>query len=122
VQGCVLLVDSDRSVVGTFTRAIRSARMEVFPILTGHEALTLAQRVRFDLLLLHLRLDDMPALDVIRTLRRLGIETPFIAIGARPTDPIAIDALALGADRVLAEPLRLAELREAVVHASVASR
>jgi DNA-binding response OmpR family regulator len=122
VQGCVLLVDSDRSVVGTFTRAIRSARMEVVSILTGQEALTLAPRVRFDLLLLHLTLDDMPPLDVVRALRRHGIETPFIAIGARPTDPIAIEALALGAARVLAEPLRLAELREAVVRASVASR
>jgi DNA-binding response OmpR family regulator len=93
--------------------------MEVVSALTGQEALalTLAQRVRFDLLLLHLQLDDMPALDVIRALRRQGIEMPFIAIGARPTDPLALDALALDADRVLAAPLRLAELRDAVVHA-----
>jgi DNA-binding response OmpR family regulator len=118
VRGCVLLVDSDRSIVVTYTRAIRSARMEVVSILTGQEALTLAHRVQFDLLLLHLKLDDIPTVDLVRALRQQGIETPFIAIGACLTDPLAREMLALGADRVLAEPLRLAELREAAVRAT----
>lgn len=118
IRGCVLLVDSDRCIVEAFSRTLRSARVEVVPTLRGRSALALSRRIRFDLILLNLRLEDMSALDVLRGLRGQGMEAPVIAIGAPAAHPLAIEAVALGADRVLEEPVRLAELRDVVVRAT----
>ena len=83
--------------------------------LGGREALAVARRVRFRLLLLHLELPDMHGLDVVRALRGTGFHTPFMAVTGCATVPA--EAEALGALRVFAEPFDVRELSAAVARA-----
>jgi CheY-like chemotaxis protein len=112
---CILLVEPVRPVSEMFTRAIRSFGFEVVSARTGREALAVANRVRFNLLLLHGQLRDIPGLDVVRTLRDRGVDVPFIVMTVRDSDTIAAEAITLGATHVLAEPIGLTQLRTAIM-------
>jgi CheY-like chemotaxis protein len=112
----VLLIDDD-AVVEVLARTIRSLHLEVVSASEGRLALAIANRVRFNLLLLHVPLRDTPGLELIRTLHRQGCRIPFIVLAANPTAPLAHEARALGALDVLEEPIHLEELGAAVAHA-----
>ena len=111
---CVLTVDHDRSFTKALAGAIRSLGLDVVSAETGTEALALARRVRFDLLLLHVELRDIPGLDLVRRLGAQGFKTPFILMADRATEPVAAEATALGVIAILEEPIRWDTLRVAV--------
>jgi FixJ family two-component response regulator len=115
---CVLTVDHDRTFTKALAGAIRSLGLDVVSAGTGTEALALARRVRFDLLLLHVELRDIPGLDLVRCLRDQGFRTPFILMADRATEPVAAEATALGAVAILEEPIRWDSLRDAVERAA----
>jgi CheY-like chemotaxis protein len=116
-QGCVLLVDGDRAFVEMLADAVGTFGLDVVCALGGREALALAHRVRFDVLLLDLDLWDVPALDVVRGLRDQGFHVPFIVLTRHAAGPVVAEATALGALAVLEEPIRLDALRAAVARA-----
>jgi CheY-like chemotaxis protein len=117
LRGCILIVDHARAVSEMLSRAIRSFGCEVASALTAREALAVASRVRFDLLLLHGKLRDAAGLELIRALRGQGFDAPFILMTGQATDPVAVEARALGALHVLAEPICLTQLRAAIARA-----
>lgn len=91
----------------------------------GEEALTLALQLRPDVILLDI---EMPRLDGLGFLReaRLRIASPVIVVSslARLGNPVAGDALALGARDILPKPsgmlsLDLAETRGAALLAAI---
>lgn len=89
--------------------------LAVVSALAGREALAVAHRVRFRLLLVHLELPDIHGLDVVRTLRGAGCHAPFIALTG--CEDVRVEAHAMGALRVFDEPFDLSELRGAVARA-----
>lgn len=115
---CVLTVDPDRSFTEALAGVIRSFGLDVVSAAAGREALALARRVRFDLLLLHVELHDLPSLDLVRSLRDLGFMAPFILMMDHTTEPLATEATALGAVAILEEPIRWDALRVAVARAA----
>jgi len=114
-HGSVLLVDQERSIIEVLTREISSQGVGVICAHGGREALAVAHRVQFRLLLLHLELPDMHGLDVVRALRGTGFYTPFMAVTGCATMPA--EAKALGALRVFPEPFDVRELGAAVASA-----
>jgi DNA-binding response OmpR family regulator len=115
---CVLTVDHDRSFTEALAGVIRSFGLDVVSAAAGREALALARRVRFDLLLLHVELRDIPSLDLVRSLRDQGFKAPFILMMDHTTEPVASEATALGAVAILEEPIRWDALRVAVARAA----
>lgn len=77
-------------------------------------ALALARAQRFDLLLLDANLPDGRGEDLLRQLRRGGVQAPAIAHTAAVDPAVAPRLLAAGFDAVLAKPLPLATLLDAL--------
>ena len=81
----VLVVEDDAMVRGWVELALRDSEFAPAGIATtAAEALDLAARRRFDLLLIDFRLPDAPGTDLVRELRRRGIGARIILMTANP--------------------------------------
>ncbi|MEX0679392.1 MAG: response regulator transcription factor [Pirellulales bacterium] len=76
----------------------------------GQRGLELASGRRFDAILLDLMLPGRPGLEVLKELRRLGIQTPVIALTAMGAVEERVSGLNAGADDYIVKPFAMAEL------------
>ncbi len=76
----------------------------------GDEGLRKAKEGKASLVLLDLMLPGLPGLEVLRTVREQGLETPIIIISAKGQDRDKVAGLELGADDYLTKPFGLSEL------------
>lgn len=76
----------------------------------GKEGLRKARDLRPTLILLDLMLPGLPGLEVLRTLRETGQETPIIIVSAKGQDRDKVQGLELGADDYLTKPFGTSEL------------
>ena len=79
-------------------------------VLDGREAVALARRGRFDLLLLSANLPSKDALSVVRELREDGLTVPVVMLAAEDDLEQKVTALRSGADDYLARPFHVPEL------------
>ena len=105
----ILFVEDEPSISDPFSKALRREGFEPVVARTGHEALGLADRGEFDLVLLDLNLPDSDGRDVARELRRRG-DTPIVMLTARGTEMDRIVGLEIGADDYVVKPFSGAEL------------
>jgi two-component system, cell cycle response regulator CtrA len=103
----ILLVEKTRSVV---TSHIGDDRFLVTCAEDADEAMSLLQHESYDLVLLSMGEQSTDGFDLIRRLRASGNDTPVLALTGSRLDG-KIEALRLGADEALAEPIDPAELR-----------
>ena len=68
----VLIIDDDPGVRDTIGAALQADGLRVSVATSGAAGLALARSVRFDLLLVNLKLPDMLGTDVVRALAREG--------------------------------------------------
>lgn len=101
----VLLVGNDEETIVTYRWTLQAAECEVVSAYSGRSALAVAAQGCFDLLLIDLRLPDIPGMDIVRQLRAEGITVPFILVSAYVTVPVAVEAMRLGAFTVLEKPV-----------------
>ena len=103
----ILLVEKIRSVV---TSHIGDDRLLVACAEDADEAISLLQQEPYDLVLLSMAEQSKDGFGLIRRMRASGNDTPVLALtGSRFDDKI--EALRLGADEALAEPIDPAELK-----------
>jgi len=76
----------------------------------GEQALAAGRDRRHDLILLDLMLPGMSGLEVLRTLRREGIETPVIILSAKRDEVDRVVGLKIGADDYVPKPFSRPEL------------
>jgi len=76
----------------------------------GLEAVALAQKKEYDLIVLDLMLPGINGLEVVKRLRELGITTPVIILTARDSVHDRVAGLRGGADDYLAKPFSFSEL------------
>jgi CheY-like chemotaxis protein len=109
----ILLIDDDPAVRRTLVTMLVSAGHEVAPYASGKAALAAADRLAFDLVLTDVLMPDMDGLEVMRGFARRVPRPKVIAMTGGSLAP-GIDLLAiassLGADGVIAKPMRAAEL------------
>ena len=104
----ILLVDDEPAIRQMFTRLLTGEGYHVAPATNGVEAIELASRTQFDLLLLDL---NMPGLDGWETFEQLTAKHPLlpvIVITARPNQRFT--ALAAGIGALMEKPLDLQKL------------
>jgi DNA-binding response OmpR family regulator len=109
VQARILFVEDEPSISDPFSRALEREGFEVVVAKTAREALALADRMEFDLVLLDLTLPDGDGRDVARELRRQG-DMPIVMLTARGTETDKIVGLELGADDYVVKPFSGAEV------------
>ncbi len=106
----VLLIEDDPSIRAGLEMNLRVEGYETGVAADGEEARTRALDEEWDLILLDLMLPKVDGLEVLRTLRRKGIETPVIVLSARGHEVDKVAALEMGADDYVSKPFGLAEL------------
>jgi two-component system response regulator RegX3 len=99
----ILFVEDERSISEPFSKALTREGFEPVTAFTAAEALALADRMEFDLVLLDLTLPDGDGRDVCRTLRRKS-DVPVVMLTARGTEMDRVVGLELGADDYVVKP------------------
>jgi len=111
-QAAILIIDDDPGLSETARWALRPERIDVQTVSSGVEGLATAHSRVFDLVLVDLRLPDMPGTEVLRVLRDELKDVPLILISGFLTTPVIVEAMKLGATDVLEKPIAVDALVE----------
>lgn len=103
MSGKILVVDDDKKTVELIRIYLEREGHLVVAAYDGKQALDLARRKRFDLVVLDLMLPEMNGLDVCRTLRESS-DVPIVMLTARTTEEDVLLGLGLGADDYIPKP------------------
>ena len=106
----LLLVEDEPGLVMTLTDRLSREGYSVDTSADGASALERATSEAFDLVLLDVMLPQMNGFDVLRELRRRGVEVPVIMLTARGQIVDKVVGLKLGADDYVTKPFEMVEL------------
>jgi two-component system, OmpR family, alkaline phosphatase synthesis response regulator PhoP len=106
----LLLVEDEPGLVMTLTDRLTREGYAVESSADGESGLERAAAEAFDLVLLDVMLPRLNGFDVMRELRRRGIETPVIMLTARGQIVDKVVGLKLGADDYVTKPFDIVEL------------
>ncbi len=105
----VLLVE-DGVMAQKTSPFLRSSGFTVDHVETGHEALEMARRYDYDLVLLELVLPDMEGCEVVRCMRAVRLATPVLVLSALSRPQAKVKAFSAGADDFITRPFDRTEL------------
>jgi two-component system, OmpR family, alkaline phosphatase synthesis response regulator PhoP len=106
----LLLVEDEPGLVLTLRDRLTREGYSVDTSADGESGLERAAGEAFDLVLLDVMLPRINGLDVLRELRKRGIETPVIMLTAKGQIADKVVALKLGADDYVTKPFEMMEL------------
>lgn len=106
----VLVVEDDLTVGRFVKRGLEEQRMHVDLVDDGLQGLERGSRGEYDVIVLDLRLPGMNGVEVLRTLRDRGIETPVLVLTAQDAVDSKVQALRTGADDYVTKPFSFEEL------------
>jgi len=113
----VLLVEDARDIREVFTLLLQAEGARVTATGTGREAVELAGREEFDVLLTDLGLPDIPGEIVIRHVVATARRRPWVVVVTGYDEPFMGRAREAGADVVLTKPIAWAELLDRLMPA-----
>jgi DNA-binding response OmpR family regulator len=106
----ILLIEDSARLRGLVCEAIRSEGWKIDAFATAQDGRIALREEEYDLLLLDLGLPDEDGIDVLKSLREDGIQTPVLVLTARGAIDERIAGLDAGADDYLAKPFHNGEL------------
>jgi DNA-binding NtrC family response regulator len=106
----LLLVDDDVEYRSSVARRFVRRGFQVQEASSGEEALDLAERRQFDVVVLDMVMPGMSGLDVLEKLRASNPECEIIMLTGQATVETAVEAMKKGAYDYLTKPFPLAEL------------
>ena len=106
----ILLVEDEPGLVLTLRDRLAREGYGVETAADGESGLERAAREGYDLVLLDVMLPRMGGFDVLKELRRRGVETPVIMLTARGQVIDKVVGLKLGADDYVTKPFEMVEL------------
>jgi two-component system alkaline phosphatase synthesis response regulator PhoP len=106
----ILVVDDEPAMVRGLEDNLRFEGYQTLNAANGQDGLALALREGPDLVLLDVAMPGMSGWDVLRELRRRGVDIPVIMLTARGEERDRILGLELGADDYITKPFSLREL------------
>jgi two-component system copper resistance phosphate regulon response regulator CusR len=106
----ILYVEDDPEAQAFVSRALRESGFVVDTAGDGEAGLELAPAGAYDALILDVKLPGMSGFELLRRLRRAGVQVPVLFLTAQGDVADRIEGLELGADDYLAKPFALAEL------------
>ncbi len=109
MAAAILLVEDERKLRDLVRSHFERAGYTVLSTDSGAEALAMASSARPDLVVLDLRLPDVPGEVVAREVRAVG-PTPILMLTAQSTEEDRIRGLELGADDYVTKPFSPREL------------
>lgn len=106
----ILLVEDDALVAGGIQEALEKAGFAVDHVVTAEPAESALKLIQYDLAIVDIGLPRMDGHELIRRLRRRGIQLPVLILTARDGLDDRVIGLDLGADDFMVKPFHLPEL------------
>ena len=106
----ILIAEDQSDIRNLLVLNLRNAGYEVTDVADGLAALASETAHSNDLLILDLMMPGLDGLEVCKTLRARGCNTPILMLTAKSTELDRVLGLELGADDYLTKPFSLAEL------------
>ena len=101
----VLIVDDDPSARKILQSRLRMMNMQTLIASSGSEALEQIRRETPAVVLLDMQMPKMSGIDVLRSLKREGLETTVIVVTAHATIETAVEAMKAGAYDFITKPV-----------------
>jgi CheY-like chemotaxis protein len=106
----VLVVDDTKDIRDVFTQLLAGEGAEVIAAATGDEAVEIAKKRDFDLLITDLKLPDISGDIVIRRVTATARRRPRVVVVTGQGEPFLSRAREAGADLVLSKPVAWTDL------------
>jgi CheY-like chemotaxis protein len=106
----ILIVDDDAAITATFENILGGEGYDVATATDGDDAIDLAARRPFDVVLLDLVMPGIDGLDALRRLRKVAPRARIIILSAYIEPDREAEAFRLGAEAVLSKPPDLNKL------------
>ena len=104
-RASILIVDDEKNILSTLSRALRVEDFEVDVAGSGAIGLEKLGKTAYDLVLLDVNLPDIDGIEVLRRLRAQRNEVPVIVMSGHGTIDTAVQATRLGAHDFLEKPI-----------------
>ncbi len=112
----VLVVDDEKNIRVTLRESLKPLGFEVDTAINGEEALELAGRESYELILLDLKMPGMDGMEVFRQLRLRSPSSAVVLVTAHGSVDAAVQAMKLGAVDFVQKPFAPQEIRDVVTH------
>jgi DNA-binding response OmpR family regulator len=106
----LLVIEDEPKIAAALREGLEAEHFDVVLARTGEEGFFEANAATFDLVILDLMLPGRDGLEILRTLRGRGAQTPVLILTARDTVEDRVTGLDMGADDYLVKPFAFAEL------------
>jgi heavy metal response regulator len=106
----ILFVEDDKSIARFVEKALRENYFAVDVAYDGEDGRHLALHERYDLLILDILLPKIDGIEVLKTVREKGIDTPVIFLTAKDAERDIVEGLDFGADDYMVKPFSINEL------------
>jgi DNA-binding response OmpR family regulator len=106
----ILVVEDEQKVAKALQEGLEGERYEVVVAYTGEDAFFRLNTEKFDVILLDLMLPGRDGLQILKTVRKTGLETPVLLLTARDSVEDRVTGLNAGADDYLVKPFAFTEL------------
>ena len=106
----LLVAEDDPKLLKTLIHIFEHNKFSVDGVSNGGDALTYAQSMEYDGLVLDIMMPGLDGIQVLHTLRQNGITTPALFLTARTEVSQRVEGLDAGADDYLPKPFATAEL------------
>lgn len=103
-EDSVLIVDDDEAVLTMLYKVMKSNGFRADTAQNGRDALELAIRNQYDLMLLDVNMQGMDGFEVVQAIRARNIRLPIIIVSGRKEDFDTLYGLDIGADDYLTKP------------------
>jgi DNA-binding response OmpR family regulator len=106
----VLLAEDERNLANAVAQILRENKYQVDVAYTGTDALAYIEGADYDVFVCDVMLPGMNGFDIVKQIRKEGINTPTIMLTARTSLADKVTGLDAGADDYLTKPFQPAEL------------
>lgn len=103
--GTVLVAEDDKVNQQTISAMLSKVGLEIEVASNGREAVEMASRAEYDLILMDIQMPEMNGLDATRTLRQQGYTKPVFALTANVSKEDVENALEAGCNEHLVKPI-----------------
>ncbi len=120
-MACICVIDDEAMMRDSLEATLTAQDHKVFLFENGQEALTMIKQHPFDIVLTDLRMPGLDGIELLRELRRLGLDVPVVLMTAHATITTAVEAMKLGAFDYVQKPFNVEEI-EIVVERALRQR
>lgn len=107
----VLVVDDENTVRSVLSEIITSFGYGCVTAADGYEALQLVQEKEFGLILSDIRMPKMDGFDLMKEVREIRPDTPFIIITGYTNDYTSDSIFEAGASELIKKPFKISEIK-----------